>query len=412
MNTSANHPQSTDNSTTSNQAAPSEQAIDEADFKQSFSRSTNHQNCEDLSQSKNQSSSEDLAKENARETHTSAVTDDEVLDYSTHNDQDINETNTPNQNSAIVRQHPICPPNQPKQYRAIGLLRGRYQPSTEQFTKGSLQTPDGLEIDAVLLGKIISLLKNHLDLQVEHLWVVYPRTRQQDNDLHVQIMGVWEPETLKEEKEPSAEAINEQQDDSSSSITISSTLENDQSQAASPVSDDMGSSQKTTVALNHETQIDSSAELGDGYFSVRGEVVYQSQKQEYVIVIIRQSPRKKGETLKFFKLKLKGNLGDRPLNHFWDLHVQRQGSSLVIQYGNDIGSLSVDNRRKPSFKGKKNFDKRKKFPSQKPRQSFNSATDSTPTRKEALPKPIKKKKNQVIQVKEGKSELDGDSNPN
>ena len=60
-----------------------------------------------------------------------------------------------------------------------------------------------------------------------------------------------------------------------------------------------------------------------------------------MVVKIQQSARKKGEeTPKFFKLKLKGYLGDRPLNHFWDLHIQRQNTSLVIQYGNDTVSYT------------------------------------------------------------------------
>ncbi|MDE5087337.1 MAG: hypothetical protein O4805_09345, partial [Trichodesmium sp. St16_bin2-tuft] len=108
---------------------------------------------------------------------------------------------------------------------------------------------------------------------------------------------------------------------------------------------------------------------------------------------------KKGEeTPKFFKLKLKGYLGDRPLNHFWDLHIQRQNTSLVIQYGNDIGSLLLNNPRPFPSKGKRIFNNkdnnRNSSYSRVPRpKSDNYVTDSTPIRKVPLPKPTKKKKN-------------------
>ncbi|WP_445241346.1 hypothetical protein [Microcoleus vaginatus] len=102
---------------------------------------------------------------------------------------------------SVMRQHPIPPPSEPRQYRAVGLVRGRYTQSEEQFTRGMLIAADGTAIDAVLLGRVMSLVKNHLDLEQEHLWVVYPRTRQEDGNLHAQIMGVWEPETLKKPPE-------------------------------------------------------------------------------------------------------------------------------------------------------------------------------------------------------------------
>lgn len=107
------------------------------------------------------------------------------------------------------RQQPIPPPSHPKQYRAIGLIEGQYQRSEEQMTRGTLVTTDGTAIEAVLLGRTISLVKNHLDLEKPHLWVVYPRTRQQDDLLHVQIVGVWEPETLNKEQVSSEEDSSE-----------------------------------------------------------------------------------------------------------------------------------------------------------------------------------------------------------
>ena len=77
-------------------------------------------------------------------------------------------TETASDENFSNRQHPIPPPSEPMQYRAIGLVRGRYNASAEQFTQGTLVACDGTELDAVLLGRIISLIRNHLDLEQEH----------------------------------------------------------------------------------------------------------------------------------------------------------------------------------------------------------------------------------------------------
>ncbi len=100
------------------------------------------------------------------------------------------------------RQLPIPPASEPKQYRAIGLIYGKYVPSDEQFTRGNLIAADDLAIDSVLLGRVMSLVKKHIDLEKPHLWVVYPRTRNKDRDLHAQIVGVWEPEKLNRSDDP------------------------------------------------------------------------------------------------------------------------------------------------------------------------------------------------------------------
>ncbi|MDB9312719.1 hypothetical protein PN462_06370 [Spirulina sp. CS-785/01] len=206
-----------------------------------------------------------------------------------------------------IRKQPIPPASEARQYRAIGLVQGRYHPSEEQQTKGTVIADDGTELDAVLLGRVISLVKNHLDLSQSHLWVVYPRTRQDDEQLHIQITGVWEPELL-HTKEEQEEAAN------------------------------LGK-----IAELHSQ---------DGYFSIRGEVVYYSFEEEKVVVRIQQTPRKKTPPKKF-TLQLKGLLPERPLKHFWELHVVRQGSDLIIQEAHDFGFMKPAGGRKGQFKGKK-----------------------------------------------------------
>ncbi|XDE64599.1 hypothetical protein AB3M80_12760 [Arthrospira platensis BEA 1257B] len=237
--------------------------------------------------------------------------------------------------------HPIPPPSEPRQYRAIGLVRGCYHASGEQFTQGVLRTVEGAEIDAVLLGRVMSLVKKHIDLEAEHLWVVYPRTRQKQDDLHVQIMGVWEPQTLTQSDDDSTEIDN--------------------------------------ISLDISPQSQALPDIEHGYFSIRGEIVYQSQDEpQYAIVKIRQSSRHENEKPKFFKLKLLGMVGLRPVGHFIDLHARLMGNDLVVEESHDIGALPIKGKRP--------------FKPGKPRDSFpRSPRPDTKPRRTPTPKPIPRK---------------------
>lgn len=249
-----------------------------------------------------------------------------------------------------TRKAPIPEPSHPRQYRAIGLIQGIYEPSEEQITRGTLTTQDGAKIDAVLLGRVISLIKNHLDLSVPHLWVVYPRTRQSNDCLHVQVVGVWEPETLDKDKTEDTESAD-------SASADSSTVHN-------------------------------------GYFSIRGEVVYASNDKKAVIVKIRQSPKKESEKPKFFKVKLVGTLPDRPVGHFWDLKAQLQQYNLEIQEANDLGFI----KKKPSLRTdkKRPFQKRDNRPGMgdnRPRIGEKPKLEGRAKPKPIVNKPVKPVKN-------------------
>lgn len=222
---------------------------------------------------------------------------------------------------------PIPPAGELMQYRAIGLVEGRYIPSAEQFTQGSLLSKDNTPIDAVLLGRVMSLVKKHIDLSQDHLWVVYPRIGKEDSKLHLQIVGIWEPQTLKA---------------------------------------DAGETQKPEYPTDT---------LKDGYFSIRGEVIYQSKEEPHIIVKIQQSARKQGEKPKFFKLKLQCSLAEKMIGHFWELNVQRQGETLVVESGTDICEMP---KKKPV---------RKKFP---PRKGLSSeGSHSLSPQKPIISKPVK-----------------------
>ncbi|MDZ8086562.1 MAG: hypothetical protein RMY16_13555 [Nostoc sp. DedQUE12b] len=294
----------------------------------------------------------------------------------------VNLSETDSNGNLINRQQPIPPPSEPMQYRAIGLVRGRYHASSEQFTQGTLLTPDGVELNAVLLGRIMSLVKNHLDLEKEHLWVVYPRTRQENDTLHIQIVGVWEPENLAKNSTDEDESDFELQD--------LQTLDDGLSE----------NSELNTTAPRP------SSEVADGGFSVRGEVVYQSFDAKSLVVKIRQAPRKSTDKPKYFKLKLRGVLTTKAVGKFWDFQAKREADVLVVEKAEAIADLPK--KRKPPFKGgpragsgggagsRKPFPPRRTGETPRPIKKTSTGGDpsvvSKPIPRTPAPKPIKRPK--------------------
>ena len=52
------------------------------------------------------------------------------------------------------------------QYRAIGIINGKFTPhNSEQLNRGFLIDNKGEKIETVVLGKALSLLKKHIDLK-------------------------------------------------------------------------------------------------------------------------------------------------------------------------------------------------------------------------------------------------------
>ncbi|MEH2024040.1 hypothetical protein [Nostoc sp.] len=295
----------------------------------------------------------------------------------------VNPNETDSNGNLINRQQPIPPPSEPMQYRAIGLVRGRYHASSEQFTQGTLLTADGVELNAVLLGRIMSLVKNHLDLEKEHLWVVYPRTRQENDTLHIQIVGVWEPENLAKNSTD--------EDESDLELQELQTLDDGLSE----------NSELNTTAPRP------SSEVADGGFSVRGEVVYQSFDAKSLVVKIRQAPRKSTDKPKYFKLKLRGVLTTKAVGKFWDFQAKREADVLVVEKAQAIADLPK--KRRPPFKGgpraggvaggaggRKPFPPRRSGETPRPIKKTGVSSDpsvvSKPIPKTPAPKPIKRPK--------------------
>ncbi|QVL54381.1 MAG: hypothetical protein KFB97_05495 [Cyanobium sp. M30B3] len=199
--------------------------------------------------------------------------------------------------------HPIPPVSEPLQYRAIGVVRGTYVPTDpDQITRGQIQTGDGEQIEAVVLGRLLTLMRRHLDLSQPHLWVAYPRCREQGG-LHLQLVGIWEPSTL-----ASPPAIAEQ-----------GAVE--QGAVDQGAQDDSSSADLPADALPE----------GDEYFSVRGELIFTKPETGDLVIKVRQLPRADGQRPAPFKLQLRGAIPLEHLRHFVAIDGRRQGQQLLVE---------------------------------------------------------------------------------
>jgi len=212
-----------------------------------------------------------------------------------------------------MQNHPIPSVTDPLQYRAIGIVRGIYKPQDdENFTRGAIIDSKGNEIDSVVLGRVITLIRNHVPLEKPHLWVVYPRCRNNQN-LHLQISGIWEPSTLKKDV-IEKEELNE----------------------------------------NSSCKVDSDDLLeGDDYFSIRGELIFTKPEEKDVVIKIRQKPRNQQKKVLPFKVNLKGEIPINYLKHFISLDVRRVGYQLLVEDFQIIGPIqkpSVNNKSKKNLK--------------------------------------------------------------
>ena len=205
------------------------------------------------------------------------------------------------------------------QYRAIGLLKGKYVASEEQFNRGNILLSDETLIDSVLLGRVTSLIKKHIDMETEHLWVVYPRTLYKEEEeepaLHMQIVGVWEPETLSARKE---------------------TPDEDESDA-----------EKAPRYLSTEEATGQCDK-----FSIRGEIAkYSEETGEIVVNIIQKSKAENAKPKRPFKLSIDGKLNGRTTGYFWDLKVKREGGKLVLEEATQVGVVPPKKKPKDARKG-------------------------------------------------------------
>jgi len=212
-----------------------------------------------------------------------------------------------------MHNHPIPSVTDPLQYRAIGMVRGIYRPQDDDnFTRGTLVDSQGNEIDSVLLGRVITLIRKHVSLEKPHLWVVYPRCRNNQN-LHLQISGIWEPSSLKKDLV---------QKDGLSGQPISKVDQDDLLE-------------------------------GDDYFSIRGELIFTKPEDKEIVIKIRQKPRNQQKKALPFKITLKGELPMNYLKHFVSLNVRRFGYHLLVEDFQIIAPISQKQINNKSIKNQK-----------------------------------------------------------
>ena len=182
--------------------------------------------------------------------------------------------------------NPIPQVTDPFQYRAIGIVNGIFTPhDSEKLNRGFLIDNKGEKIETVVLGKALSLLKKHIDLNKNYYWVVYPKNKNTQN-LHLQVAGIWDPVQLNDLPK------------NSSQINFSKLLEE--------------------------------LDLKDNYFSVRGELVYVNKQKKEIVIKICSTSNLKNLKNKNFKLVLNGELSLELLNNFVSLDVNRDGNSLKL----------------------------------------------------------------------------------
>jgi len=186
------------------------------------------------------------------------------------------------------------------QHRAIGIINGQFTPhDSEQLNRGFLIDNKGEKIETVVLGKALSLLKKHIDLNKSHYWIVYPKNKNTQK-LHLQVAGIWDPYQL-----------NDFPNDSSKT-NFSKLLE----------------------------KID----LQDNYFSVRGELVFVNTQKKEIVIKITTAINSKNLKNKNFKLVIKGELSLELLHSFVSLDINRDGNSLkLIKYEVIEKNLSRNN---------------------------------------------------------------------
>ena len=185
--------------------------------------------------------------------------------------------------------NPIPQVTDPLQYRAIGIVNGKFTPhDSEQLNKGLITDNEGEKIETVVLGKALSLLKKHIDLKKSYYWIVYPKNKNTQN-LHLQVAGIWDPYQLND-------------------------FPNDSS--------------KTNF-----TQLLEELDLKDNYFSVRGELVFVNNQKKEIVIKVCSSSKLKNSKNKNFKLVIKGELSLELLNSFVSLDINRDRNALkLIRY--------------------------------------------------------------------------------
>ena len=181
---------------------------------------------------------------------------------------------------------PIPKVSNEKQFRAIGIVCGRYKPhECNLLNKGFIEDSNGLKIDAVVLGKALPIIKKFINFEKQYYWIVYPRNKDLNN-IHLQIAGIWDPSNFKS------------------------------------YDDDY---------INKTRDLLLSLDLKDNLFSIRGKLIFINIQEKELIIKICPSNQNKSQKNKSFKILVKGEISMKYINSFVSLEVIRIENSLFME---------------------------------------------------------------------------------
>ena len=177
---------------------------------------------------------------------------------------------------------PIPKVSEQKQFRAIGIVCGMYKPHKNTIlNKGFIEDSNGLNIDAVVLGKALPIIKKFINFEKKYYWIVYPRNKD-SNNIHLQIAGIWDPNNFKNNGDDN---------------------------------------------INKTNDLLLSLDLKDNLFSIRGELIFINIQEKELIIKICPSYQKS----KSFKIFVKGEISMKYINSFVSLEVMRIDNSLFLE---------------------------------------------------------------------------------
>ena len=181
---------------------------------------------------------------------------------------------------------PIPKVSNEKQFRAIGIVFGKYKPHENNLlNKGFIEDSNGLKIDAVVLGKALPIIKKFINFEKQYYWIVYPRNKD-SNNIHLQIAGIWDPSNFKNNDEES-------------------------------------------TSKSHDLLL--SLDLKDNLFSIRGKLIFINIQEKELIIKICPSNQNKNKKNKSFKISVKGEISMKYINSFVSLEVIRKENVLFLE---------------------------------------------------------------------------------
>ena len=181
--------------------------------------------------------------------------------------------------------NPIPKVSDEKQFRAIGIVFGMYKPhDNNSLNKGFIKDSSGLNIDAVVLGKALPLIRKFINFEKKYYWIVYPRNKNSDN-IHLQIAGIWDPNNFKNNDE--------------------------------------------NIKKTHDLLL--SLDLKDNLFSIRGKLIFINTQEKDLIIKICPSRQNKNKKNKSFKILVKGEISMKYINSFVSLEVIRKDNTLFME---------------------------------------------------------------------------------